>query len=686
MTAIAPRRVPSGSSMLDALGVPVCLADSRDDDAPILYVNEAFEALTGWPAEMALGRSLEDVLGPAAGTTDRPGRAMVPVRRRDGSALRCELTVTEVRGPSACWAAVLVEAGDRVRDADEAAIVETVLRVERDRAQTYLDVASALLVILYSDGTVGLLNRHGRQLLGDHGGELVGASWVDRVVAPEDRPAAREILERLLTEGEGVEHCESDVITRAGTRRRIAWQVTSLADAKGRMVAVLSGQDITDRVRAEAELRRLAFFDALTGLPNRAQLDSQLRAAVTRALRRHRAVALLLVDLDNFKLVNDSLGHAAGDKLLRRVAGRLRGAAVEGVLLARTGGDEFMLLAGDLPRERAEAAAREAADELALRLAKPFTLSGAEFHVEASTGISLFPDDADGAEELLQHADVAMYQSKSRGRAASTVYAGVTHDPLDRLSLSRRLHRAIASGELSLHYQPIVWTASGRLHSMEALLRWEDPERGMVHPESFIPAAEEMGLIDPIGAWVIEALAAQLADWQAQGIQPRVSFNVSPRELHRPDFAADLGERLRSAGADPSRLTMELTESATLREPERIGPLLRDLRALGLQLAIDDFGAGWSSLSRLRSLPVQILKIDRSFLREIPENPEAGAIVRAVIALSDALGRTTVAEGVEQPVQQHFLAAQGCPLSQGHLFGDALTPDQMTERLLAEQS
>ena len=675
--------------MLDALGVAVCLADSRDADAPVLYVNAAFEELTGWTAEAALGRSLEAVLGHVAGEAARPGREVLPIRRRDGSAVRCELTVTRIPGPEngiAGWAVVLVDAGERVRSADEAAVVETVLRVERDRAQTYLDVASALLVILYGDGTVGLLNRHGRQLLGDPAGNLVGASWVDQVVAPDDRAATREILRRLLTEGEGVENHESDVITRDGARLRIAWQVTSLAGAKGRMIAVLSGQDITDRVRAEAELRKLAFFDALTGLPNRAQLESRLRAAVTRARRRDRAVALLLVDLDNFKLVNDSLGHAAGDRLLRRVAGRLRGAEGERAMLARTGGDEFMLLAGDLPRDRAEAAAREAADQLALRLAKPFTVSGAEFHVEASIGISLFPEDADDAEELLQHADVAMYQSKGRGRAASTVYAGVTHDPLERLSLSRRLRRAIARGELTLHYQPIVWTASGRLHSMEALIRWQDPERGLVQPDSFIPAAEEMGLIDPIGAWVIEALAAQLVEWQLEGMQPRVSFNVSPRELHRPDFATDLGERLRAAGADPSLLTMELTESATLREPERIGPLLRELRALGLQLAIDDFGAGWSSLSRLRALPVQILKIDRSFLREIPEDPEAGAIVRAIIALSDALGRTTVAEGVELPVQQHFLAAQGCPLAQGKLFGAPLPPAEMTELLRRERT
>jgi len=439
-------------------------------------------------------------------------------------------------------------------------------------------------------------------------------------------------------------------------------------------------------VRAEAQLRKLAFFDPVTGLPNRAQLESRLRAAVTRARRRGLAVALLLVDLDNFKLVNDSLGHTAGDRLLRRVGARLRGVGGDRTLLARHGGDEFLLVAGDLDREEAAAAARGLADELATRLAKPFSAAGMEFHVEASIGISVFPEDADDAEELLQHADVAMYQSKHRGRAAWTLYTGVTHAPLERLSLSTRLRRAVERGELELHYQPIVWTASGRLHSMEALIRWQDPDRGLVMPDEFIPAAEEMGLLEPIGAWVIQALAEQIAEWQAAGFEPRVSFNVSPRELHRPDFASELGERLRAAGVDPAILTMELTESATLREPERIGPLLHDLRALGLRLAIDDFGAGWSSLSRLRSLPVQTLKIDRSFLREIPDDPEAGAIVRAVIALSDALGMTTVAEGVELPVQQHFLAAQGCPLSQGRLFGSALPPAEMTERLRAESA
>jgi diguanylate cyclase (GGDEF)-like protein/PAS domain S-box-containing protein len=665
-------RAPAGARTLDALGVAICLADARDPDAPLLYVNPAFEELTGWSADEALGAGIDVVLGRAVGELDRPGTAVVPLRRADGSTTRGDVTISEIEG-AGCWAIVLVDA----------ALVETVLRVERDRAQSYLDVASTLLTILYADGTVGLLNRQGREMLG----ELVGADWFERVIPSEDRDGARRTFERLMAGGgTGVERYETDVLTHKGARRRFAWQATALADPKGRMVAVLSGQDITDRLRAEQELRKLAFFDALTGLPNRAQLESRVRAAVTRARRRQAAVALLLVDLDNFKLVNDSLGHGAGDRLLRRVAGRLRGAEGDRGLLARHGGDEFVLLLADLPRERAESIARDTARELALRLAKPFTVAGAEFHVEASIGISVFPEDADGGESLLQHADTAMYQSKGRGRAAFTVYAGVTHDPLERLSLSRRLRRAIARSELALHYQPIVWTASGRLHSMEALLRWQDPDRGLVHPDRFIPAAEEMGLLDPIGAWVIDALAAQIVTWRDEGLEPRVSFNVSPRELLRPDFAAELGERLRAAGVDPSVLTMELTETATLREPELIGPLLRELRDLGLQLAIDDFGAGWSSLSRLRLLPVQILKIDRSFLREIPEDPESGAIVRAVIALSDALGMTTVAEGVEQPVQQHFLAAQGCPLAQGRLFGDALPPEAMTERLRGERT
>jgi diguanylate cyclase (GGDEF)-like protein/PAS domain S-box-containing protein len=556
-------------------------------------------------------------------------------------------------------------------------------KLDEARAQHYLDVAGTILLVLRPDQTVDLLNRHGRELLGYGEGDLIGRNWYEAVVPEEERSVRQGNFARILRgEEEPFTYHRGDVVTSAGERRTIAWRNTVLRGERGEVLGVLSsGEDITQRLRAEDEVSRLAYFDPLTGLPNRAQLEAELRRCVTRAARTGRAVALLLIDLDNFKLVNDSFGHAAGDRLLRRIAGRLRGVEGNG-MLARLGGDEFLILLAQL-EDGGEAAARAAAEQVAARLSEPFKVSNAEFHVHSSVGISLFPKDAHAPAELLQHADMAMYQSKRRGRAASTVYAQVTHDPLERLSLPARLRRAIAKDELVLYYQPIVELPTSRIAAMEALLRWNDPDRGLVFPDAFIPAAEEMSLLEPIGDWVIGSLARQILEWRAEGFDPHVSFNVSPRQLHRPDFAGELTTRLAELGIDPSWLTMELTESATLREPERIGPILRELDASGLRLAIDDFGAGWSSLSRLRVLPVHSLKIDRSFMRDIPDDPGAGAIVDAVIALSEALGMDTVAEGVETRVQALFLAAQGCRLAQGRHFGDPVPAGELTESLRA---
>ena len=376
----------------------------------------------------------------------------------------------------------------------------------------------------------------------------------ERVLAGERRAHAEETdldaeYRMIAADGSVVWFWERAAIVRDAAGRPAHTQGV-MVDVTGRKLAEARLEE------AEAELRRLAFHDPLTGLPNRSQLDVRLRAAVGRARRRDRAVALLFIDLDNFKLVNDSLGHSAGDRLLRRVATRLGGVEEPGGLLARHGGDEFLVLLDDLEPDAAEAAARAAADDIAVRLAKPFQIAGAEFHVEASVGISLFPGDADGAHALLQHADAAMYQSKGRGRAASTVYARKTHDPLERLSLSSRLRRAIAGDELELHYQPIVWTASGRLHSMEALLRWNDPERGLVHPDRFIPAAEEMSLLDPIGEWVVGAMARQLREWEEIGpaaadVVQRLPARAAPAGLRaRADRAAARGGRRPDAADD----------------------------------------------------------------------------------------------------------------------------------------
>jgi diguanylate cyclase (GGDEF)-like protein/PAS domain S-box-containing protein len=653
--------------------------------SPFSYVSPQIEQLLGFPAERWVAEP--DLWAERLHPDDRELVLMEEMRTfQHEIAFDREYRLIAADG-SVKW---VWERDTIVRDEDgrpshtEGVMVDiTERKLAEDRAQHYLDTAGTILLVLRLDQTVELLNRHGRELLGFEDGELLGKDWYDAVVPEEDRAARRENFARVLRhEDDRFTYHQGDVLTRSGERRTIAWRNTQLRDTAGEIVGILaSGEDITERLRAEEEISRLAYYDPLTGLPNRAQLEAELRRCVNRCGRSGRSVALLLVDLDNFKLVNDSFGHGAGDRLLRRIAGRLRG--IEGAgMLARLGGDEFLILLPELPDgPEGEAAARHAADEVAARLAEPFKVSGAVFHVHASIGISLFPEDAQAPVELLQHADMAMYQSKGRGRAASTVFAHVAQDPLERLSLPARLRRAIAEDELVLHYQPIVELQTGRLASMEALLRWNDPDRGLVYPDDFIPAAEEMSLLEPIGDWVIGAIAQQLLEWREQGLEPHVSFNVSPRQLHRPDFAGELTARLEELQIDPSWLTMELTESATLREPERIGPILRELNESGLRLAIDDFGAGWSSLARLRLLPVHILKIDRSFLREIPEDPEAGAIVDAVIALADALGMDTVAEGVETRVQALFLAAQGCRLAQGRWFGDPVPAAELLDAL-----
>jgi diguanylate cyclase (GGDEF)-like protein len=379
-------------------------------------------------------------------------------------------------------------------------------------------------------------------------------------------------------------------------------------------------------------------------------------------------VALLYLDLDDFKLVNDSLGHAAGDELLCQIAMRLQDRRRETDLLARQSGDEFLLLLSDL-RGDPVPVARTAAEGIIDVFSRPFSISGTDFHVGASVGIAVFPRDANDGEELLRHADAAMYQAKARGRNTVAIYSGEAHQSRERLSLSTRLRRAIERDELVLHFQPIVDPRDGLLRKVEALVRWDDPNRGLVPPVEFIPFAEESGLIDEVGEWVLEALCRQRVAWQADGLDPEVTFNVSPRELRRTVFAEHLRSRLGAHGLDPGRVTVEVTESAAMGDYGVTEPVLRDIAAAGFKLAIDDFGAGYSSLSRLRDLPVQLLKIDRSFLRDVPERSEATAVVTAILELAQALGMETVAEGVETIEQRDLLIERGCPLAQGFLLG-----------------
>ncbi len=547
--------------------------------------------------------------------------------------------------------------------------VEVALRAERDRAQSYLDIAGTFVILVDTDDRIKLVNRAGCEMLGYRHDELVGqdafgflcpAGTVERT-----RAAHRAIVDRGRSPSQPGEFA---ILAKDGRRHVMLWRNTLMRDDAGNPTGVLSsGIDVTERLEAEQQIAYLAYHDSLTGLPNRALLAEHLELAMARARRTASAVALLYLDLDDFKLVNDSLGHASGDELLCQIALRLQDRRRETDLLARQGGDEFLLLLSDVSGDPVSIA-RTAAEGVLEALGRPFSIAGTDFHVGASIGIGVFPRDANDAEELLRHADAAMYQAKARGRNTVAVYSGESHQSRERLSLSTRLRRAIERDELVLHFQPIVDPRDGVLRKTEALVRWDDPKRGLVSPAEFIPFAEESGLIDEVGEWVLEALCRQRVAWQAIGLDPEVTFNVSPRELRRTVFAEHLRSRMRAHRLDPSRVTVEVTESAAMGDFGVTEPVLRDIAAAGFKVAIDDFGAGYSSLSRLRDLPVDLLKIDRSFLRDVPDRPEATAVVTAILELAGALGMETVAEGVETPEQRNFLIERGCTFAQGFLL------------------
>jgi len=432
--------------------------------------------------------------------------------------------------------------------------------------------------------------------------------------------------------------------------------------------------DITDQKLAEEQAAFLAYHDALTGLPNRVMFEELLGLALARARRHRVAVAVLTADLDDFKLVNDSLGHEKGDELLRMCAERLREATRETDLVARQGGDEFLLLLSDIeaggPGGAGGAAlvAEAVATRIQSAIQHPFDLGGTEVYVTTSIGIALFPHHAASAPELLKNADAAMYRSKRTGPGGYAIYSEFGDAAIDRLSLTTRLRKAVDNRNWQLHYQPVVDLADGRTTSVEALIRWIDPNGGLVPPGEFIPLAEEMGLIEAIGDWVVEELARQDAEWREQGLELELSFNLSPRQLWRPDIGERIVRRLDAAGVDPSRVVVEITETAAMTDPERTLHTLWDLHSRGLRLALDDFGTGYSSLSRLKTMPVQILKIDRTFVSRVHDDPQAGSMAKAIVQLAEGLGMTPLAEGIETEQEWRFLAERGCRLGQGFYF------------------
>ncbi|MEO6840586.1 MAG: EAL domain-containing protein [Bradyrhizobium sp.] len=435
-----------------------------------------------------------------------------------------------------------------------------------------------------------------------------------------------------------------------------------------------------EKTRADERIEYLASHDSLTGLPNRDMFNRLLHAAMETARRRQLQFALLFIDLDRFKIINDSLGHEAGDALLAEMATRLRRNLRSSDIVARLGGDEFVVI----PEHTADRGAiEEIARQLLAAVGEPVRLSGHECHATASIGVAMFPDHGSSVHTLTKNADMAMYLAKEDGKNNFRFFTKEVKMPsIERLTLENCLRHALPRDEFSLHYQPKVDLATGQLTGVEALLRWTHPEYGMLPPGQFIPLAEETGLIVPIGRWVLREACAQNMAWQRRGLQPvSMAVNLSPRQFIDENLLQDIDEALTASGMPAVLLQIEVTESMMMRNVARAIKVLDEIQSRGIRIAIDDFGTGYSSMSLMKQFPIDTIKIDRSFVRDLPDDTEDRAIAQAIINMGRALGMTIVAEGVETLEQEQFLRAHGCDEMQGFLFSRPLPSDQLADLL-----
>jgi len=513
--------------------------------------------------------------------------------------------------------------------------------------------------------------------------EVLGKPIASLLAAQGDRADMESMCRELLETGEGNKTTLVN-IARNGRTIHCEWYNTPLVDASGTVTGFASlVQDITERLNTERTIHYMAHHDALTGLPNRRLMQDRLNQAIMAARRKQRHVAVLFLDLDRFKVVNDTLGHDTGDFILKDVARRLITCVREVDTVSREGGDEFVLILPDLERPEN---ARVVADKILQELARPVEIGGHEIHVTPSIGISHYPNDATDVHQLLKHADNAMYQAKDAGRNTVRFFTNDLNFLLSkRLEIESRLRKAIDNEEFFLRYQPQVDIATGRISGMEALVRWNDPQKGEIYPKDFVFVAEELGLIVPIGEWVFRTACRQLKSWADEGLpQITVSINISPRQFMSRRLVHTLLSIVRDTGADPRQIELEITETMIMRNVEQSIETLAQLRAVGMQVAVDDFGVGYSSLGQLTRLPASSMKIDRSFIMNVPHDVSSSLITEAIIAMAKRLKLRVIAEGVETRQQLEFLRINNCEAFQGYLFSRPVTALEATAMLRAQ--
>lgn len=672
------------AAILESIGDGLIATDKA---MRVTYLNPVAEALTAWRNEEARGHGIGEVLRIENALTGRP--AEIPVGR--------VLETGRVVG-LANHTVLVARDGRRLHISDSAAPVRTatgeligVVMVFRDISESYrlradLDAQRQRLALALKGADLGLWDRDLKT-----GALVTDARWASMLgytpeeaprtveewramIHPDDLPAARQSLNDHLR-GHSTSY-EAEIRVRAkdgGWRWILTRGAVTERDADGRPLRLTGTHlDITERRAAQEEIARLAYYDPLTDLPNRRLLADRLTHELAEARRIGRHGALLYVDLDRFKQINDVRGHAAGDRLLRETAARLRHSLRESDTVARLGGDEFVVVLPALADDRAQAAAiaQRIADKLCAVLARPCDLGvGGSCHIGASVGITIFPDTEDAdCETLLSQADTAMFSAKEGGRNTIRFFEpAMQHAVEERLALENALRHAIQAGQIDIHLQA-QYAADGRVVGAEALLRWLHPERGAIPPSAFIPLAEETGLIDPLGDWTLREVARLLARFERAGHDLRISVNVSARQLNRPDFVARVREVLANSGATPARLTLEVTESLLIADMGGAVARLSELKAIGVRLSLDDFGTGYSSLSYLKRLPLDEIKIDRIFVAGLPQDDSDATLTAVILLIAGRLGFEVVAEGIETTAQHDWLKQHGCDLYQGYLL------------------
>jgi diguanylate cyclase (GGDEF)-like protein/PAS domain S-box-containing protein len=575
-------------------------------------------------------------------------------------------------------ALMLVISGERTQIKAQVDESTARLREREARLQAILDNAADAILTVDRNGAVLSANPAAGALFGYTPDELPGLHIERLVEMPEGDGS--EALPRLAQGGAEVRELVG--VTGAGACFPLSLSA-SIVELRKECIYVCIIHDLTEQRRAQQHIYQLAHHDPLTGLENRFSLNLHLEQLLAQARRATQTVALLFLDLDHFKRINDSHGHQTGDLLLAEVARRLRELLRDVDIIARLGGDEFIVvMAGALTPDLVSAVAVR----IVQSLASPYEFDGQTMYSGASVGIALFPADASSAGVLLRHADTAMYAAKSRGRGNFQFYSPAmnvaTHE---RLMMESRIWRALSQGEFELHLQPQVALDNGRVVGAEALLRWPHPELGMIDPNRVIPVAEESGLIMALGDWVLERAIDMLAEWKRDGMgHLRMAVNLSARQCHGSELLPRLDLLLANARVDPTLLELEITESAAMHDPEHTRYLLRQLRERGINVAIDDFGTGYSSLSYLKLFAIDRIKIDRAFVTDIETDPNDAAIVTATIGLAHAMGLTVLAEGVETAAQRNFLRMHQCDEAQGYLFARPMPASQFRQFFYAE--